>query len=120
MAQILYTQICLYSLGGIEKNKILQEKLEQKEVILLQKIRTQLEEIRHYSVSFYDGLLVNPSVRDAMVNPKSLAEETSERLFKLMEIEEKLQNSKKDIKRDNPQRKSARQAMLPKRSYKNF
>ena len=102
------------------ESEILRRKLEQKEHVLLQRIRSQLEEIRRLSSSFYKEILGNTEIRTAMINPTSLAEETNERLFKLMEIEEKLQNSKKEIKRDNPQRKCARQAMLPKRSYKNF
>ena len=88
--------------------------------MLLQRIRNRLEDIRKLSSSFHDGLLGNTEINTAMKNPKSLAKETSERLFKLMEIEEKLQNSKKEIKRDNPQRKSARQAMKNYKNYKTY
>ena len=102
------------------ESKILQKQLEQKEMVLLQQIRYQLEEIRRLSSSFYNDLLENTEIRSAMVNPKSLAEDAGDRLYKLMEIEEILRNSKNEIKKDNTVRKSARQAMMPKRSYKKY
>ena len=102
------------------ESRILQKQLEQKEEVLLQQIRYQLEEINRLSSSFYNSLLENTEIKFAMVSPKSLAKDAGDRLYKLMEIEEKLRNSKNEIKKDSTVRKSARQAMMTKRSFKDY
>ena len=86
----------------------------------MRQIRYQLEEINRLSPSFYNSLLENTEIKFAMVNPKSLGKDEGERLYKLMEIEEKLRNAKTEIKKDSTVRKSARQAMMNKRSFKDY
>ena len=61
------------------ESEVLLRKLEQKEHVLLHRIRNRLEDIRKLSSSFYTGLLGHTEITTAMVNPKSLAEKTSER-----------------------------------------
>ena len=98
---------------------ILEKQLEKKEEALLRQIRYQLEELNSLSPEFYNSLLENEEVRTAMIDPTSLAEETNDRLHKLMNIEEKLRNAKNEIKDKPTNRFSARQAMRNKRSFKD-
>ena len=102
------------------ENEMLQRKLEEKESLLFQRIRKQMEEIRKYSVEFYDELLVNSSIREALINPNALAPSASERMEKLMDIDDKLKNSKAELKKNGPVRKSARQSMMPPRNFDQY
>ena len=85
----------------------------------MRQIRYQLNEIEKLSPSFYNGLLENTEVKFAMVNHKTLGKDEGERLYNLMDIEGKLRNAKNEIKRDSSVRKSARQMMMNKRSFKD-
>ena len=106
-----------YNLEG--ESEILKRQLEKKEEVLVKQIRYQLREIEKLSPSFYSDLLQNSEVKFSMVDHRALGKDAAERLYVLLDIESKLRNAKNEIKRDSSTRRSARQMLKPKRSFKD-
>ena len=113
----LSTSMGRYNLEG--ESEVLRRQLEKKAEVLVTQIRHQLSEIEKLAPSFYSDLLENSEVRVSMVNYTALGKDAAEQLYALMDIEAKLRNAKNEIKRDSSIRRSARQMLKTKKSFKD-
>ena len=113
----LSTSMGRYNLEG--ESEVLRRQLEKKAEVLVTQIRHQLSEIEKLAPEFYNDLLENSEVRVSMVDYTALGKDAAEQLYALMDIEAKLRNAKNEIRRDSNIRRSARQVLKTKKSFKD-
>ena len=102
-----------------EESEVLKKQLEKRAEILVTQIRHQLGEIEKMAPEFYRDLLENSEVKVSMVDYRALGKDAAEQLYALIDVEAKLRNCKNEIKRDSSIRRSARQVLKTKKSFKD-
>ena len=102
-----------------EESVVLKKQLEKRAEILVTQIRHQLGEIEKMAPEFYRDLLEISEVKVTLVDYRALGRDPAEQLYALIDVEAKLRNCKNEIKKDSSIRRSARQVLKTKKSFKD-
>ena len=102
-----------------EESVVLKKQLEKRAEILVTHIRHLLGEIEKMAPEFYKDLLEISEIKVTLVDYRALGRDPAEQLYALIDVEAKLRNCKNDIKKDSSIRRSARQVLKTKKSFKD-
>ena len=107
-----------YDMQGV--TEALEKKLGNKQDLLIQQMQRTLNELQEYNEEFYIQLLETTPIQKAIVNPESLAPSMYGRMERLLELNERLENSVAELQMKGVVRRSTRQALMPKRTFTKF